>query len=108
MMSFPPIRDDQSERSSSPDLASSSGEESQTGGNDSTTRTDDGTSSSEARAVRRSRLLVGTALVLTAAIGTLIYFLMSNQEWATCQQNVRTVPYPLFLRFNSLDVTVKV
>jgi hypothetical protein len=82
--------DDQSERSSSPDLASSSGEESQSGSDPSSKNGGDTLLSGETSAVRRSRMLVFAALVFTAGIGTLIYFLMSNEEWASCEQNVRT------------------
>jgi hypothetical protein len=49
------------------------------------------------KSVRRSRMLVYTALLLTAAIGTLIYFLMSNEELSTCKQNVRTTLSQRFL-----------
>jgi hypothetical protein len=83
--------DSNSECSSSYDLGSSSGGESRAAaaakaGADNKA---DSLATGE-KSVRRSKMLVYTALLLTAAIGTLIYFLMSNEELSTCQQNVRT------------------
>jgi hypothetical protein len=84
--------DDNSLCSSSYDIGSSSGGESRAAAAaakaDSDNK-DDSLTWSE-KSIRRSKMLVYTALLLTAAIGTLIYFLMSNEELATCQQDVRS------------------
>jgi hypothetical protein len=88
--------DDNSECSSSYDIGSSSGGDSRAAAAAAKADSDNkgDTLASSEKSIRRSKMLVYTALLLTAAIGTLIYFLMSNEELATCQQNVRATRSP--------------
>ena len=83
-----------SSSSSSEGPRTTTGEESHHDGHDPKCGDDsnrvDGLALRDAGTVRRAKICVFVALVLAAAgIGTLIYFLTTNEEAGTCQQTVR-------------------
>jgi hypothetical protein len=83
--------DDRSVSSSSEHLGTSTGDESNNDQASPTAGAVDVLAAGEAMARRRSKVFVVAALALAAGIGTLIFFLMSNDEWTVCEQNVSTI-----------------